>query len=197
VQVLFKTPGKAKPGQPAKEESFVMCAGERQDEIEVVKIDEKAGVVTFNNHGVLQELTLVAAANVPSPGPVSGGPGGAPPGPGLPGISPMPMPLGVGAPTVGGRFGARQPRGKNVTTSEDLTAAANLAGAGGRAGANATGAAQNLSPEAQIIMIEANRASTQEAVNQGLLPPLPPTVLTPADATGHGGTPLISSPGTP
>ncbi len=200
VQVLFKTPGKAKAGQPAKEESYVMSAGERQDEIEVVSINEKEGKVTFNNHGVTQELALVAAANVPAP--VISGPAGALPGMAAPGMAVpggmVPMPGGVNNAVGGGRFG-RSTRGKNVTSSEDLAAASANFGGNGGLGAAGVGnnSAQNLSPEAQVIMIEANRAATQQAVNQGLMPPLPPTVLTPSDATAHGGTPLIVNPGTP
>jgi len=199
VQVLFKTPGKAKPGQPAKEESYVLCVGERQDEIEVVAIDEKEGKVKFNNHGVMQELALVAAANVPSPAVGGGGsPGGAVAGFKPPGM--VPMPGGVSTAAGGARFG-RAARGQNVVSSEDLANAnANLGGggSGGNPGANShLDGSQNLSPEAQVIMIEANRAATQEAVNQGLMPPLPPTPLTPSDATGHGGSPLINSPGAP
>jgi hypothetical protein len=86
-----------------------------------------------------------------------------------------------------------------VTSSEDLAAAsANFGGNGGLGAAGAgNNSVQNLSPEAQVIMIEANRAATQEAVNQGLMPPLPVTGLTPSDATAHGGSPLIVNPGTP
>ena len=196
VQVLFKTPGKAKPGQPAKEESYVLCVGERQDEIEVLAIDEKEGKVKFNNHGIPQELALVAAANVPSP--VVGGGGG--PGGAVAGFRPpsmVPMPGGVSAATGGARFG-RAARGQNVVSSEDLANANANLGGGGNPGANGhLDGSQNLSPEAQVIMIEANRAATQEAVNQGLMPPLPPTVLTPSDATGPGGVPLVNAPVNP
>ena len=56
LQVLFKVAGTAKPGQPAKDESYILSEGQRQDEIEVIQIDEKASLVTFNNHGTVQEL---------------------------------------------------------------------------------------------------------------------------------------------
>jgi hypothetical protein len=61
LQVLFKTAGTAKPGQPAKDEFYILSEGQRQDEIEVIRIDEKASLVTFNNHGTVQELPLVKA----------------------------------------------------------------------------------------------------------------------------------------
>ena len=53
LQVLFKV--SPKPGQPGgKEDSYVLSEGQSQDEIEVVHINEKAGIVTFNNHGTVQ-----------------------------------------------------------------------------------------------------------------------------------------------
>ncbi len=44
-----------------------------------------------------------------------------------------------------------------------------------------------LSPEEQIILIEANRQLTAQQVMAGELPPLPPTPLTPPDAPGAPG----------
>jgi hypothetical protein len=38
------------------------------------------------------------------------------------------------------------------------------------------------------------RIATQDAVDVGLMPPLPPTLLTPPDATAHDGAPLIAPP---
>jgi hypothetical protein len=68
LQVLFKTkttpaPGtRARPGvgagQGDNEQSYILAQGQRQDDIEVLKIDEKAGVITFSNHGIKQELPL-------------------------------------------------------------------------------------------------------------------------------------------
>ena len=68
VQVLFKVSIPAKPGQPAKDESYMLGEGQAQDDIEVTKIYEKAGLVTFNNHGTVQQLALVNASAGGSPG---------------------------------------------------------------------------------------------------------------------------------
>src|SRR5882724_3737901 len=57
-QVLFKTSGGGKPG----EQSYILGEGQGQDEIDVVKIDEKAGIVTFKNHGTVQELPLASTS---------------------------------------------------------------------------------------------------------------------------------------
>ncbi|MGA2854877.1 MAG: hypothetical protein ABSE90_12205, partial [Verrucomicrobiota bacterium] len=65
-QVLFKVASTAaKPGQPAKDDYYILSEGQRQDNIEVIKIDEKGSIVTFNNHGTTQELPL---ANAPASG---------------------------------------------------------------------------------------------------------------------------------
>ena len=73
LQVLFKVAGTAKPGQPAKDDSYILSEGQRQDEIEVIHIDEKASLVTFNNHGTVQEIPLdQRAGGLHTPMPASG-----------------------------------------------------------------------------------------------------------------------------
>lgn len=61
AQTLFKVTD-SQPDQPAGEKSYILGEGQREDGIEVVRIDEKNAVVTFNNHGTVQELPLVAAS---------------------------------------------------------------------------------------------------------------------------------------
>ena len=58
LQALFKVAGTAKQGVPAVDQSYILSEGQRQDDIEVTKIDEKAGIITFNNHGTVQQLPL-------------------------------------------------------------------------------------------------------------------------------------------
>jgi hypothetical protein len=65
LEVLFKAA--AKPGE--KETSYDLTEGQSQDDIEVTKINEKDSIVTFNNHGIVQELPLVVTA--PSSAPAS------------------------------------------------------------------------------------------------------------------------------
>jgi hypothetical protein len=71
-QALFKVAVKPKPGQPAKDVSYVLAEGEMQDEITVQKIDHVNGIITFDNHGTIQELPLVEAKDAGG----GGGPGG-------------------------------------------------------------------------------------------------------------------------
>ena len=186
LQVLFKVAGVAKPGQPPKEESYMMSVGDRQDEIEVQKIDEPSAMITFINHGVVQELGLVAGTAVGGAPPAAGG---VPP-PGMPAPA-MATPYG-GAPVgFGGRFG----RNRNVNSggNPDAGGAPNFGGTATPAPAAAP-AQEQLTPEAQVIIMEANRMLTQDAVIKGEMPPLPPTELTPPDAKGIGGVPLVSGP---
>jgi hypothetical protein len=72
-RVLFKVQVPGKPPQQAKEESYILSEGQRDADIEVLEIDEKAGVAKFNNHGTYQTLDLLndgaKPANVPAPAP--------------------------------------------------------------------------------------------------------------------------------
>ena len=92
-QVLFKV-SPAQPGPGAKDEFYTLSEGQRQDDIEVVKIDSEKSLVTFNNHGTVQLLPL-------SDAPPSGGtPSGVAPmprsePPGYPGIPPGGGPGGL------------------------------------------------------------------------------------------------------
>lgn len=85
-QVLFKV-GPAKPGAGAKDEFYTLSEGQRQDDIEVVKIDNEKSLVTFDNHGITQELPLTDAPTSGTSAPSS--PGGMNPGmaPGSPGVA--------------------------------------------------------------------------------------------------------------
>lgn len=75
-QAIFKVANKPKPGQQPKDDSYVLAEGDMQDEITVVKINHVDGIITFNNHGTIQELPLVPVKDSGS-GP-GGGPGGGP-----------------------------------------------------------------------------------------------------------------------
>lgn len=170
LQVLFKVAGVTKPGLPPKDESYVMCAGDRQDDIEVQKIDQASATITFNNHGVVQELTLVAGTGgTTAPAPA----GTIIPAPGM-------APANGGAPAgFGGRFG----RNRNNVTSGGNPGAGGMAGFGGIGAATpapeATGTADNqMTPEQAVIMVEAQRA---EYIRKGnpAFKILPPTQFTP------------------
>ena len=204
LQVLFKVAGTAKPGQPAKDESYILSEGQRQDEIEVIQIDEKASLVTFNNHGTVQELPL-AKANPPvvnTPAAASGGP--------VP-IQNFLAPNGVNSGGIPGHFGGRSASGPGAARNRGMGNGGNNFNNGGNQNPNSqaipmgggsilqstpTGAGysgqqqpQNtMTPEAQVIMMEAQRAQWQNEGNPAAAI-IPPTVLTPQN--GAGGMPPI------
>lgn len=172
-QVLFKVDVPPRPPEPATEKSYVLSEGQRQDDIEVTHINEKTGVVTFNNHGVVQEIPLVKAPAINTPTPVVmnlaapagvnsgfavpasgpgrfGGPGGGNYGNfgNNPGQNPN---LGNNGGNAGNNFG--NPGGNNGSQSFGSTG-------GGSAG----GPAQpQLSPEAQTLLIAAQKAQAKQA----------------------------------
>jgi hypothetical protein len=165
-QVLFKA-AVAKPGQAAKDESYNLSEGQSEDEIEVIRIDEKNGIVTFNNHGTTQELPLV-------PGAASGGAPAGTAGPvNMPGAVPMPgaMPNGGNSPFGGGgALGVRNPNLGNGGNYPSVNA-------GARFGANSGQPPQQvLSPEAQMIMIAAQHAKAQQE-GDPIAPIFPPTPI--------------------
>ncbi len=173
VQAFFKVAGRT----PGKEDSYMLTEGQGQDEIEVVKIDEKNGVVTFNNHGLEQVLPLAAAAgSLPTP---TGGTGVA----GVSGGIPAPAGNFVSS-GFNTAFGGRGIAGGNPGT--DLRTVPT------RNNSFIQQPQTSLSPEEQTVAIEVNREVTKQQVLEGSMPPLPPTELTPPDATSVGGAPLVT-----
>jgi hypothetical protein len=182
LQVLFKVATPPKPGQPPGDQSYVMSEGDRQDGIAVNKIDEQAGIITFDNHGVIQQLPLETTPNVSTPAAGFGPGSGAAP--------PMRR-------FLGGRFGRDRDLSGGGGNPGAMTAASSLTSAAGgqtsapgsfptASGYNGvqvhanTGNPDGLTPEAQVIMMEANRQQLQQQPNE--VPPelIPPTPLTPS-----------------
>ena len=160
LQVLFKVATKPPPGQPQKDDSYVMTEGERQDEIEVVRIDGKAGAVTFNNHGTLQELTLVPVTN-------PGGPAGAAGAPRIPvpGFNRPPVQAGGMGNSVMPSMGndnAVGPGGRRVQMGGNQ---GGNPGSSGFGGAGNSQLQETLTPEQQIILMEAQRSHLLETHN--------------------------------
>lgn len=108
LEVLFKVALKPTAAAPAKEAAYVMAEGERQDDIEVVKIDQPESKITFRNHGELQELPLADAPKLTTPA----------------------APGTVGGAAIGGTVGGVP----LVSTSRAAAIAAARAGVKGRAG---------------------------------------------------------------
>jgi hypothetical protein len=176
-QALFKVATKAKTGQPAKDDTYVLAEGERQDDIEVVKIDHLNGLITFNNHGTVQELPLVVAKDGAGPAGPAAGPGGPRVGGILPGAGARRR-AGNFAPSGMGAGGG----GANTFNNGGLGVNGNSSGGNPSQATNQQPQAiedQIMSAQRQMELIEQNRIATQSLVDQGKLPPLPPTSLTP------------------
>ncbi len=196
-RVLMKTaPPAGKPGEaPKSEQSYILTEGQRDGDIEVLEIDDKAWSVKVNNAGSVQTLTFEKdGAKLPStPAPAAPPANGAPQIPGLPGARLLPQPPGAaGAPTF--QLPTRIPR---LPTPGSQASDAGLGSAGsspsyGAPGflpgntstsafqSSSAGSSQAATPttqyslEEQAIMIEANR---QRGGPGAAL--LPPTILTP------------------
>jgi len=64
AQVLFNVETlQSSPGTRGKVTSYVLIEGEQQDGIEVIHIDTTTGIVTFNNHGTIQHISLTDSAS--------------------------------------------------------------------------------------------------------------------------------------
>ena len=117
LQALFKVSLPGKGGQAAKDQSYMLSEGQRQDDIEVVKIDVKAATITFNNHGTEQEIPLETAKDSgPSGGMATPTAGGPPPGgggfnPAIPRFRPRPGTPQGGMGLPGPGFGGGSPGG--------------------------------------------------------------------------------------
>ena len=194
LQALFKVAGSGRPGQP--DQSYMLNEGQRKDDIEVMQINDSSNLVTFNNHGTVQEISL---ANAPA---------GAGAGPGQGGLGSRGGNL---AKSMGGSGGAG---GNIIGNSSPRSGSGRLNRGGGNSGNNLNNAALNngafnngmgggstlssvparagysnqeqpqntqtqtpLSPEEQAILIEAQRSEWEKQGNPAATF-LPPTALT-------------------
>ena len=176
-------PANGKQVEPGKELSLILTEGQREGDIEVLQIDEKAGSVKVNNSGTVMVLTFEKdGAKLPATAPGPGMPGTNPLPSALPSMNPLSLPVRGNATNFPGR-------GRRFATPP-------LPGMAGTAGAasvpvggipTATGAAtvpgqttspalpQDLTAEEQAIVMELQRQANPSSAAL-----LPPTALTPA-----------------
>jgi hypothetical protein len=178
--LLKAVPKAGKAGEPAaKEKSYMLTEGQREDDVEVDHIDEVAGTVTVTYAGTVMTLDftnnaakLVAVAPPPAPTGAPGGRGAPPPGP-----------AGIHPPTAT-HSGLRQPaaagndrRPVRTGTGGGVGMASGQMGMGAvsaQTGLAAQQSAANLTRDQQEVVMEAMREQGDPAT-----PPLPPTSLTP------------------
>jgi hypothetical protein len=176
-QVLFKV-SPAKPSPADKDQFYILSQGQRQDDIEVVKIDDQKSLVTFDNHGTTQELPLAESST-------AGGGGGAAASAPAGGMTGMP-PRGPGArvnPGSVGFTGAAAPTSTwgTSTPSFNNNNPQNAANGGMDFGANVQGRiyqpeASTMTPEnAQILLAAQHLKAIQE--NNPTAPLFPPSAI--------------------
>ncbi|HEX4342640.1 MAG TPA: hypothetical protein VH255_04575 [Verrucomicrobiae bacterium] len=166
---------------------LTLAEGQRENDISVISIDQKAGTVTIKNQDLTQTLDMGDAAK-------RAGAGGA-----MAGNSPVPSNLPMAAP---GDNSVRDLRSRSiptrrdmrVTTSGDNSTAPNSGpnfGGGssgmtmsGNTGSQTAAQGDTMTPEEQVVQMEVNRELTKNQVIQGQLPPPPPTIMTPKGSLG-------------
>ena len=198
VQALFKVVYPPKPGQPPKEQSYILGVGEGQDNIEVTKIDEAAQIVTFDNDGTTQEvpLQITKAGGPPGPAPRPLGPvvlGSRPntPAPVIPAptVAPAANPGASGVSITrfgqagGGVLDGQKPRiviggndGNDSGTTGGAIPGSRLGVALGGAGARPGRPAQNtMSVDDHMVLVTANHLIAQQAGDPAaaIFPPTP------------------------
>ena len=156
-QVLFYADTPPRPPLPASHKSYILSEGQQQDGIEVKHIDQKNNIITFSNHGAIQEIPLAKAAPITMPTPVVMRTGYVPPpAPGISGYKPG----GGNAAAVAARFGPNRNFG---TAARNFGNQGNPGYTGGNIGNQGNiSPQQQLTPEEQMIMIAAQHAEAQK-----------------------------------
>lgn len=190
-RALMKTPpAPVKPGEkPKGEQYYILNEGQREGDIEVLDIDDKAGSVKVNNSGTVVTLTLEKdGQKLPSTP--------APPMPqGIPtptGIMPPPMTMPNGTklgafnmPTRTLRSSFASPTGMGTPAGVGGASVVSVGGLGYTPGQGRTQVMDpgpQLSPEEYAAMLEVERARAAADVQAGKSPPLPTTAFTPPNA---------------
>ncbi|HXR46062.1 MAG TPA: hypothetical protein VN784_01370 [Candidatus Limnocylindrales bacterium] len=196
AQALFYVDVPPRPPLPATQKSYILSEGQGQDDIEVTHIDLKNNVVTFNNHGVVQEMPLVKAAPITTPTPVVMNPSGPAMNAGFAGRG---GPGGFGGPGGGGnlaRFGNNPGQNRNMGNDGGNAGQNNFGntGPGGVTGSSTVGQAQSqLSPEEQTLLIAAQKAQLKQN-NDPMWKIFPTTELDEAAGTVNTTPPGAATP---
>jgi hypothetical protein len=176
----FLTIPPVKPGAPP--DSMMLAEGQALNEIEVKRIDEKAGVVDIVNHGESQTLDFDHDGAKPAGAP-PGGPGGpqsfAMPTPtaAQPQVTPMPSPGTAIRP-----LRSLAPR-TDFNNNNNNSFGNGFGGAAGAQNGTIQQQQNQLTPEEQVALIEIQRVKMRQEKNR-MSELLPNTELTP-EVTGQ------------
>jgi hypothetical protein len=201
-QALMKTAATAgKPGEAKGEQSYILTEGQREGDIEVMEIDEKAGTVKVTQDGTVFVLNFDKDGQKPTAG--------------APGVPPpvIPPPTGFGAPAgIPAPQPATMPKFNMPVRPLRTGAAGTAANTGGFGNPGMSGTpggfgspysggvqgqqpAAQLTPEASALLIEAERERLQQS-GSPLANLMPITRATPAGAPGSVQAPS-TGPETP
>jgi hypothetical protein len=151
--------------------SYMLSEGQRDGEIEVLEINDVAGIVKFRNYGVEQTLNMKDHVDKPV---VMAAPPLPPGAPGVP--APTANPAGtIPAPVVPGSVttiggGQRTIPTRNVRSSSEGDGASSLAN--GSLAAGQAGSQRSL--EANAALYEINRAKNEKLIEAGVKIPRMP-----------------------
>jgi hypothetical protein len=163
----------ARPPEPAKLESYMLTEGQRDGDIEVITIDEKAGTVQVRNAGNIETLDFVnngakltaAPASLPMPG------GPAPMG------MPGPTPMGPGGGVGMRQIPTRQMRAQGNQGNANSEGQQPYMNAGGSSMDGVLQQHPVVDPDVQTVLIEAQRMKMKQD-NDETFKILPPTEMT-------------------
>lgn len=180
-----------KPGQPVPQEPLVLSEGEAAQDIEVIEIDEKAGLAKILNKGKpatldIKDFMATLPGSSGAAPQLASGPPVTPRGSPMPSVQPQRQavpPTSVPAPV-----GRPQPPSSGVTSVQPQTHQTPPTSVPAPMPIQTiperpirTPPPEALPYEQQIIMIELERERTRDLFLRGEYPPLPPTELTPEE----------------
>jgi hypothetical protein len=162
---IFKVQYPAKPPAPAKEVTMMLAEGQSEDNIGVLQIDINAGSIKFNNQGTVMQLSLEKdGAKLPNTT-IAATPAGS-------NAALAPASAALQPPPVNGILYPTNNSLRSIPGRQVVLPTPGQIPAG-------TNPAPQLTPEQQAVLIEVERERTKTQVQNGSLPPLPPTPLTP------------------
>jgi hypothetical protein len=188
-------PSGSKPGAAAAELSLILTEGQREGDIEVLQIDEKAGSVKVNNSGTVMLLTFEKdGAKLPATGTPPGTFGAAPVPTALPATTnPFALPGRAAPATPGRHLRSTMPPIPGVAGASPVGGVPTPTGGVPAPAQTATPApGQDLTPEEQAIIVELQRQAGVD--NAGLLPPTPLTPTIPSAQATQNTAPVTSGP---
>jgi hypothetical protein len=185
----------ARPPEPARAQHYMLTEGQREGDVEVLNIDEVKGTVSVNNHGVPQEI--VFEKEIPRFPPAPGAPnpaGGIPTptsgaGPAQPttaaGLKTIPtrqlrlptLPTDPQAAQLQQQQPQPQPQVQPGQEAQPVPPPVPLPQTPPYSAPQQPQPA--LTPEEQLILMEAERELRREQIRRGEIPPFPPSPVNP------------------